>query len=330
MMANDEAGAATTAKEQDPTPAEPEFAEIENNLKPWAGEGKPPNLLMRLCAVMAEVGAIPKSGKHAKFQYPFSTIDDVVGAVRPLFAKHGIWPNIRVTARAFQSFKTAGEGMGYNGDLTYACSLFNAEDPTDNVTWEMAGLVTNPGEKLDWVAQSQFYKYFLLGALCLDRGNDDADSNPADGPRDISGAMRTRAQRSRAQEPQAEGAVSSPPKKKVDWSEAWKRLLDVSLPPKNDSERATRSSIDTVLTKGSERGWADDMMKLEVRRRIGVELSEVSWQTAERLAWIFGTFEAGESFVPPSSEEVAALSVPAATVAEPEQAETAKAKKESK
>lgn len=316
-MATSEAGAATTAEEapdfgEDTVEVAPQFAELKHNLKAWGGEGKPDTLLRRLNKVMAEVGTIPKSAKHREHQYMFSSVDDVLSAVRPLFARIGIYHNLCVVSRDYKPFNTSRGGVGYNGNMTYLLTLFNSDDPEEFIAWEIAGLVTNPGEKLDWVAASQFLKFGLVTALLLDRG-EDADTSPSEGPTNARDAMRSRSQgppqrRPDGPPPSSGGSTGlglDGAARNKGWEPAWQRVIDTAAPPKNDAERVTKSSIDNIYIEGAKLGWADDMVRVEVRRKLGVELVDISWTIADRLAWIFGHFPADKYFVPPSSDEAA-------------------------
>lgn len=297
----------------------PEFREIVNNLKTWQGEGHPPNLLMRLCSAMAEIPTIPKSARHSQHGYPYSTVDDVIGACRPVLAKHGIWPNLRVVSRDFEAFNTT-KGVGYNGNMTYACTLFNAMDPSDHVSWEMAGMVTNPGEKLDWVAQSQFMKYFLLLALCLERGAEDAESNPSEGPRDTSQAMRARRpyqpppQRSQGPAPAATSSSPPPPPSGADgqqsastWSNAWARIRESLVDTNAEGTRITHGTLTQIVADAMEMGWDGEMVEITIRRELQWDrpLAELPWHVADRIGWMFKKFQATRYFERPTDEELA-------------------------
>lgn len=293
----------------------PQFRQTKVCLKPWGGEGQPPNLLMRLCAVMGDIKSVPKSRKHSQHGYMYASIDDVVAAVRPLLAKHGVWTLTALTSRTLVSFNTT-KGVGYNGDFTYDCTLFNAQDPTDCISWEMALLATNPGEKVDGVAQSQAVKLFLILAFNLDRGDDDADSNPSEGPRNTSEAMRIgrqqqrprdygsppsdRRETSRQQTSATEGSGSAFEDALRKWEARWVKICEILAATTGDVETIGRSDVDAIFAAGAMKGWERDMVEATIRREAKwtKALEDLPWTVAELLAKTFGGFGKGFFVLP--------------------------------
>lgn len=291
----------------DAAPEEPEYRELLCTFKKWGGEGALDNLPRRLNKIMGGIGTVPKSVKHKEHGYMFSSVDDVLSAVRPLFAEHGVYHNLRVTFRDYQSFTTgSGRGVGYNGNMTYMLTLFNSDDPEELIAWEIAGLVTNPGEKLDWVAGSQFLKFGLVNALLLDRG-EDADTNHGEGPTSAADAMPRRGRQSAPPPRDSQGPPPSKPAepKPSTWDLSWERAREKRRAFRPGTETASRASIDQLLTKAAEKGWDTDMVRITMLRNLGVTPAELPALMVDGVAWIFGNMGADQHFSPPTAEELA-------------------------
>lgn len=127
------------------------------------------SLAARLCAVMAGVATVEKSGRNEYHNYAYMTADDITKHVRPLFAKHGIVLIPSVTSHA-QDVIGEGQKSSLHTVLTVEYTLLaDGSDPI-KATWVSEG--EDGADKGTAKALTANLKTFLAKLLQIDTGDD--------------------------------------------------------------------------------------------------------------------------------------------------------------
>ena len=129
----------------------------------------PPSLGQRLLAASRAMSWVEKRGENTFHHYKYAMAADVFAMARTVLAEHGIVMVPSVTTAATRVV----EGMkGSMTDLTLVVRLFNADDPTDEVIYSVAGSGADTGDKGVYKAMTGALKYALILAFLLPTGDD--------------------------------------------------------------------------------------------------------------------------------------------------------------
>lgn len=91
-----------------------------------------------VAAIMAEITQIPKTQKNKHANYMFASRDDIVGALRPLMAKHGV------------TFHLGKLEAAHRYEAVYTCM----NDPESQIRFAIDGVGCKPGQKQDQTPQN--------------------------------------------------------------------------------------------------------------------------------------------------------------------------------
>jgi hypothetical protein len=134
------------------------------------------NLRQRKLRVLQDVEGVVKRGQ-TQFgeRYKYAKIDDVMAAVRPSMAAHGV--DLDFTIDAGLSSRTEF-GPTKNGVMQFITTLWvdfalvNADEPTDFLVAKMVGEGIDTGDKGTGKALSYAYKNYLLKTFLLPSGDE--------------------------------------------------------------------------------------------------------------------------------------------------------------
>ena len=137
------------------------------------------NLRQRKLRVLQDVEMVVKRGQ-TQFgdRFKYAKIDDVMAAVRPSMARHGLDLDFSID----HELSSRGEfGATKNGVMQFITTLWvrfellNADEPADKVSCLMVGEGIDTGDKGTGKALSYAYKNYLLKTFLLPSG-DEADN----------------------------------------------------------------------------------------------------------------------------------------------------------
>lgn len=124
---------------------------------------------------IAKIG-IAKGRKNAQQGYAFRGIDDVYGALAPLFAQHGLVIIPRVLARTCTERQTQRGGVLFYTCVDVEYTIASAQDGS-TVTARICGEAMDSADKSTNKAMSAAYKYLCLQTFCIPtEGDNDADA----------------------------------------------------------------------------------------------------------------------------------------------------------
>lgn len=210
----------------------------------------------RLCAVMGAIGTVEKSGFNSFHNYYYATDADVMKAVRPLFAKHGI-ALIPSVAEVHQD--TVERGDGKTALHTRVRVRYTLIAGAETLGAEWWGEAEDTGDKGTYKAYTGAGKTWLAKLLLIDTGDD-----PEADTRTDEHASRGAGQRT----PHRSGAA-------MDAARIPEDPLDWRFPFGKMKGRALRD----VLADDAgycEWAWASmDKMPEPVRAALGAELGKV-------------------------------------------------------
>ena len=138
-----------------------------------------PCVYTAICAVTAEIGqcGVAKSHTNPVDDYRYRSIDDVIGALSPLLAKHRLCVLPRVLERHVLERQGTRESLLLSVALRVAFELVSAEDGSTHQV-EAYGEALDAGDKATAKAMSAAYKSAMLQTFCIPAGNNhDADGS---------------------------------------------------------------------------------------------------------------------------------------------------------
>lgn len=135
------------------------------------------NLMQRLLAISEEAGALEKTGQADRKigGYAFHRIDDVEGALRPLFVKQGVAALPSLVDHATEAHQVRDKTQ-YVVEAVVDVTFVNADDPTDRATVRSFGQGIDFSDKGPGKAMSYAVKTAYLMALHL-KGQPDAEED---------------------------------------------------------------------------------------------------------------------------------------------------------
>lgn len=131
-----------------------------------------------ICAVMGDlsVSGITKDKRNAQQGYQFRGIDDVLNALSPIMARHGLAMLPRILSRTVTERATAKGGTLFYVVVDVEFDLVCAEDGSKHVV-RTYGEAMDSADKATNKAMSAAYKYAALLAFCIPtEGDNDADA----------------------------------------------------------------------------------------------------------------------------------------------------------
>lgn len=128
------------------------------------------NLYQRIAAVIAESGAVAKTGTFAgQGNWQFHSIDHVVEHLRPLLVKHGL-----VMLPSELAAHPESDGKINSHYQTLGLTIVNVDNPEERETIQASALGMDYSDKAAGKSFSYALKTLLLGVFCL-RGQPDLD-----------------------------------------------------------------------------------------------------------------------------------------------------------
>lgn len=156
-----------------------------------------PMIFPAMAAVLREVGAIPKGQRNKQQGYEFRGIDDVMKALHPLFAKHGIFVAPGVVEKEYGESQSKQGTKMTDAYLTLSYRFY-AEDGS-YVDASVPGESRDAADKATNQASSSAFKYLLLQMFVIPvEGQTEADHEspeavvPQAGPPPIHPNVRAR------------------------------------------------------------------------------------------------------------------------------------------
>lgn len=137
-----------------------------------------PRVYAAISAVTAKLArcGIAKSQTNSAEQYAYRGIDDVMGRLAPLLAKHRLCILPRVLERSSGERRSAQDGLLLSVALKVAFDIVSARDGSSH-TIEAYGEALDGGDKATSKAMSAAFKYAILQAFCVPvHGSEDADA----------------------------------------------------------------------------------------------------------------------------------------------------------
>lgn len=150
----------------------------------------------KLAKVAGEIGSINKSERNEQQGFNFRSIEQITGAIRPLFAKEGI--SVSPIVVSFDSTEvTSAKGSKGFRSIVHMAYTFTAGSDGTSVETSMVGEAVDYGDKSISKAVQMAYKYALTQVLQVGSGDDpdahsvDVGHMGEDRPRPRSGMKRT-------------------------------------------------------------------------------------------------------------------------------------------
>jgi len=134
-------------------------------------------VLKALSAVQRDIAAqgIGKNQENTYDKYRFRGIDDVLNALAPILAKHGVLIVPSMTDCEIRTITSAKGQSMHHAKAWVNYTIYDAEG--DSITHRFCGEAIDRGDKSINKAATSAYKYFLFEALCIPvEGTPDADS----------------------------------------------------------------------------------------------------------------------------------------------------------
>lgn len=133
-------------------------------------------IAQKVAAVSGELLAIPKvKHKESTVQYAFRSIDDVMNALNPLLAKHGICIAFKVLERKLTPIEGANNKRQFMAEVIGELCVTDGIGSITAVEWAMS---IDYSDKAPTQACSMAYKYALIRMFVVTTENirlDDAD-----------------------------------------------------------------------------------------------------------------------------------------------------------
>lgn len=126
---------------------------------------------------LAKIG-ISKNQTNAFDKYRFRGIDDVLNAMAPILASHGVLIIPSVIDKEILQVATAKGGTQNHAVLKVNYTLYDISG--DCITHTVYGEAFDRGDKSINKALTSAYKYFLFQCFCIPLVGDDADSESHD------------------------------------------------------------------------------------------------------------------------------------------------------
>jgi hypothetical protein len=138
----------------------------------------PRTLYQRLCAIMADLGAIPKTGiNQGQGNYRFIESAEMMAILRPRFAEHGV---VLLPEVLSHTVSRPEQSRQVYVTVSLRITLVNADLPEDRVSLLWLAEAADVGDKAINKAITAGVKYALLKLLLLsDREEPDADATDA-------------------------------------------------------------------------------------------------------------------------------------------------------
>lgn len=124
-----------------------------------------PKIFSAICAIMSECGAIGKDRRNSQQNFNFRGIDDVMNAMHPLLAQHGVFvvPEVIESTR---DERTTAKGAGLIYSILKVRFTFYAADGS-SVAAVVQGEGMDNGDKASNKAMSAAFKYALFQVFCI-------------------------------------------------------------------------------------------------------------------------------------------------------------------
>lgn len=136
------------------------------------------NLFQRLAAITAELQTVGKNltVKTGKEGYKAVSERDIIDAVKPLEAKHGVYsyPMKRdtVAAEILETETQYGKKTSFYSRIKTVYRFVNVDDPADFIDMEVFSVGIDPQDKGDGKAMTYGDKYALMKAYKISTGDD--------------------------------------------------------------------------------------------------------------------------------------------------------------
>lgn len=251
------------------------------------GEADDRTIYQRIVAIIAELPAIGKDQRNAQQNFMFRGHDDVMNALNPLLAKHGVFVAPHVLARKTGARSTSGGKTMYEVNLHVQFTFYGAGG--DSFTASGWGEGTDMGDKSTSKAMTMAFKYVIAETFALATAEvSDADAtSPEETTRETGRGGQTRSDAPRAFDPGQD-------------------LLDGAIAVRTaEDARALRAAEAEILGTANPLDAVEDLVCQHVFGKSVNELNRA--QTIEfwhRLANAVVKADAG-GFPPPSLEQVA-------------------------
>lgn len=134
------------------------------------------SVLKALSAVQQDLAAIgiAKNQTNEYDKYKFRGIDDVLNAMAPILAKHGVMIIPSVGESITNQVPTAKGGVQFHTTIRIEYTLYDSGG--DYIKHSAIGEAMDRGDKSINKAMSAAYKYFLFQCFCIPLQGQDADS----------------------------------------------------------------------------------------------------------------------------------------------------------
>lgn len=116
--------------------------------------------------IMAEVGAVGKNARNPQQGYQYRAVDDVVAALNPVMAEHGVFVAPRVTDWAISQVSVGQKGTQMFHAVLAVEHKFYAPDGSF-VETRTVGEATDTGDKAANKAMASAYKYALTETFAI-------------------------------------------------------------------------------------------------------------------------------------------------------------------
>ena len=128
-----------------------------------------------VAAIIGELGGVPKGGHNNDQNYDFRGIDDVLKALHPLLAKHGVVIAPQVTERQYEEHTSKSGTAGHVAHLRVEFTVYGPMGDTLRVSTWGEGL--DYSDKAAQKAMTAAYKYALMQLFAVCDPLSDADRN---------------------------------------------------------------------------------------------------------------------------------------------------------
>jgi ERF superfamily protein len=132
----------------------------------------------KLAKVAGEIGSINKTERNKEQGFNFRSIEQITGAVRPLFAAEGISVAPRVITSEHSEVISKSGTKGFRA-IVHMAYTFTAGSDGSSVETSMLGEAVDYGDKSTSKAVQMAYKYALTQVLQVGSG-DDPDAHSVD------------------------------------------------------------------------------------------------------------------------------------------------------
>lgn len=127
-----------------------------------------------ICNIMGDIGAITKDKTNTQQGYKFRGVDDVYGALQPVFVKHRVFP-VPMILEERREDKVSSKGNALIYTILRMKYRLYADDGSF-VECEVVGEGMDSGDKSANKAMSVAYKYAMFQLLCIPTEAVDPDS----------------------------------------------------------------------------------------------------------------------------------------------------------